>query len=42
MIAPLFTARLWLANRLLELATAILPEEVRTEKKRVQRLRQIG
>jgi hypothetical protein len=35
---------LWglLANRLLDLATAILPEEVRAEKERLRRLRRIG
>jgi hypothetical protein len=29
----------WLANRLLDLAMAIVPEEVRAEKERLRRLR---
>lgn len=34
-----FDVRLWLANRLLDLATAILPEDMRAERERLRRLR---
>jgi len=34
-----FDVRLWLVNRLLDLATAILPEDMRAERERLRRLR---
>ena len=34
-----FDVHLWLANRLLDLATAILPEDMRAERERLRRLR---
>lgn len=34
-----FDVCLWLANRLLDLATAILPEDMRAERERLRRLR---
>jgi hypothetical protein len=39
MTALWFDVRLWLANRLLDLATAILPEDMRAERERLRRLR---
>ena len=38
MIALLFTARIWLANRLLDLAWAVLPADLADERDRINRL----